>query len=46
MASGTNKEQSKALEMALAQIDKQFGAGAVMKMGERTNMAIEVVPTS
>ncbi|MGK0313666.1 MAG: recombination protein RecA, partial [Ilumatobacter sp.] len=45
MASGTNKEQSKALEMALAQIDKQFGAGAVMKMGERTNMAIEVVPT-
>jgi recombination protein RecA len=45
MASGTNKEQSKALEMALAQIDKQFGVGAVMKMGERTNMAIEVVST-
>ncbi len=35
MASGTNKEQSKALEMALAQIDKQFGARRLMKMGER-----------
>jgi recombination protein RecA len=41
----SSKDQDKALEMALAQIDKQFGAGAVMKMGERTNMAIEIVPT-
>ena len=45
MAAGTNKEQNKALEITLAQIDKQFGVGAVMKMGERTNMAIEVVST-
>ncbi len=41
----SSKEQDKALDMALAQIDKQFGSGAIMKMGERTNMAIEVVPT-
>ncbi len=41
----SKKDQDKALEMALAQIDKQFGTGAVMKMGERTNMDIEVVPT-
>ena len=41
----SKKDQDKALEMALAQIDKQFGTGAVMKMGERTNMAIETVPT-
>ena len=41
----SSKDQDKALEMALAQIDKQFGTGAVMKMGERTNMAIEIVPT-
>ena len=44
-AHSKQKDQDKALEMALAQIDKQFGSGAVMKMGERTNMAIEVVPT-
>jgi recombination protein RecA len=38
-------DRDKALEMALAQIDKQFGKGAIMKMGERTNMAIETIPT-
>ena len=41
----STKDQDKALEITLAQIDKQFGSGAVMKMGDRTNMAIEVVPT-
>jgi recombination protein RecA len=40
-----SKDRDKALDMALAQIDKQFGSGAIMKMGERTNMGIEVVPT-
>jgi len=40
-----NKDRDKALEMALAQIDKQFGTGAVMKMGDRTNLDIEVVST-
>jgi recombination protein RecA len=40
-----SNDRDKALDMALAQIDKQFGKGAIMKMGERTNMAIEVVPT-
>ena len=40
-----SKDRDKALEMALAQIDKQFGTGAIMKMGDRTNMAIEIVPT-
>jgi recombination protein RecA len=40
-----SKDRDKALDMALARIDKQFGSGAIMKMGERTNMGIEVVPT-
>ncbi|RLE24440.1 MAG: recombinase RecA [Actinobacteria bacterium] len=40
-----SKERDKALDMALAQIDKQFGSGAIMKMGDRTNMDIQVVPT-
>jgi recombination protein RecA len=40
-----SNDRDKALEMALAQIDKQFGKGAIMKMGERTNLDIEVVST-
>jgi recombination protein RecA len=31
--------------MALSQIDKQYGKGSIMKMGEKGTMAIEVVPT-
>jgi recombination protein RecA len=31
--------------MALAQIDKQFGKGSIMRMGEKTTMGIEAVPT-
>jgi len=38
-------EKSKALEAALGQIHKQFGDGAVMKMGDKTSMNIETVPT-
>ena len=38
-------EREKALEMALGQIEKQFGQGAVMKMGEKGAMAIETIPT-
>jgi recombination protein RecA len=38
-------DREKALDMALAQIDKQFGKGAIMKMGERTGMEVEAVPT-
>lgn len=38
-------ERDKALEMALGQIQKQFGEGAVMKMGEKGSMTIESVPT-
>ena len=38
-------ERDKALDMALKQIEKNFGQGAVMKMGERSTMAIEAVPT-
>jgi recombination protein RecA len=38
-------ERDKALEMALAQIDKQFGKGSIMRMGEKGTMAIEAIPT-
>jgi recombination protein RecA len=38
-------ERDKALDMALAQIDKQFGKGSIMRMGEKTTMAIEAIST-
>jgi recombination protein RecA len=38
-------ERDKALEMALGQIEKQFGKGSVMRMGEAPQMAIESVST-
>ena len=42
----TAKEKVKALDLALQQIEKQFGKGAIMKLGEEaTRAGIEVIPT-
>jgi recombination protein RecA len=38
-------ERDKALDMALSQIEKQFGKGSVMRMGENLDMGIEAVST-
>ncbi len=38
-------EKLKALEHALADLDKQFGKGSVMKLGERATQDIAVIPT-
>ena len=38
-------ERDKALEMALGQIEKQFGKGSIMRMGENTHMTIEAIST-
>ncbi|HEY3736874.1 MAG TPA: recombinase RecA [Jatrophihabitans sp.] len=43
MAAGLDRD--KALEVAMAQIEKQHGKGAVMRLGDRTAMPIEVIPT-
>ena len=40
-----NEEKKKALEVALGQIEKQFGKGAVMKLGEFQDMNIDAIPT-
>ena len=40
-----NLEKKKALEAALGQIEKQFGKGSVMKLGEYKAMNIEAIPT-
>jgi len=44
-AEKANNDRSKALDTALAQIERQFGKGAVMKMGERGTQVVEVIPT-
>ena len=38
-------DREKALDMALAQIDKQYGKGSIMRMGDKTSMAIESIST-
>ena len=43
--SNPTPERDKALDAALAQIDKQFGKGSIMRMGEKGSMAIAAVPT-
>ena len=44
---GTLKEEKeKALEAAIGQLEKQFGKGSVMKLGDaRASMNVETVPT-
>jgi recombination protein RecA len=38
-------ERDKALDMAVGQIEKQFGKGSIMRMGEKPDMNIETIPT-
>ena len=38
-------DRDKALDMALGQIEKQFGKGSIMKLGERGHVGIEAIPT-
>jgi recombination protein RecA len=40
-----SEEKIKALEAAKLQIEKQFGKGSLMKMGDRQNMNIETIPS-
>ena len=39
------QDREKALDLALAQIDKNFGKGSVMRLGEESRQPIEVIPT-
>ena len=40
-----NEEKKRALENAIANIDKQFGKGAVMKLGDNVSMNVDVIST-
>lgn len=41
----TNQDKDKALKQVMAEIEKQFGKGAIMKLGEETHYEIETTPT-
>lgn len=41
----TNQEKLKVLDVALSQIQKQFGSGAIMRLGEKPNQTIDAIPT-
>ena len=38
-------EKEQALELALGQIERQFGKGSIMKMGDKTSLSFEVIST-
>ncbi len=42
---GAGPDREKALDLALSQIDKQFGKGSVMRLGDRTAAPVSVIPT-
>ena len=45
ISGGMHMNKKKALDIALAQIEKQFGKGSIMKLGESAHMNISVIPT-
>lgn len=45
MAADRDAGRGKSLELALAQIEKQFGKGSIMRLGETPHMAFDVIPT-
>ena len=42
---GADNNREKALDVALANIEKQFGKGSVMRLGDETRAPLEVIPT-
>ena len=40
-----SEERKKALDIAMAQIEKNFGKGSVMKLGELSNVNVDVIPS-
>jgi recombination protein RecA len=39
------EERSRAIDLAIGQIEKQFGRGAIMRLGEQNKLEIEAIPT-
>jgi len=40
-----NNDKMKSLETAISQIERQFGKGAIMKMGEQPSIRVNIIPT-
>ena len=45
MSNGKKDERVKAIESAVTQIERQFGKGAIMRLGAREGIAIEIIPS-
>jgi recombination protein RecA len=45
MAEESSKAKKEALEMALGQIERQFGSGAIMRFGQKESLSVESIPT-
>src|SRR3989442_14205023 len=45
MAVEDRNERARAIEAALAQIDKQFGKGSIMRLGSREKIDVPAIPT-
>ena len=41
----TTDERSKALKLAIDKIEKDFGKGAIMKLGDKPSVSVETIPT-
>lgn len=41
----TQEDKAKALQSAMGQIEKQFGKGSIMRLGENTNLVVETMPS-
>ena len=44
-AVNTADERSKALKLAIEKIEKDFGKGAIMKLGDKPSVSVETIPT-
>ena len=45
MEKGNGKEREQALELALSRIEKQFGKGSIMRLGQASRQTVDVIPT-
>ena len=41
----TTDERQKALKLAIDKIEKDFGKGAIMKLGDKPSVSVETIPT-
>ena len=41
----TSDERSKALKLAIEKIEKDFGKGAIMKLGDKPVISVDTIPT-